>query len=71
VHQRENADVLAAAGAAITVDESDLDARLLPLLVETLGDHARMAAMSAAARALDRPDAIDAIAGLVLTSAAP
>jgi UDP-N-acetylglucosamine--N-acetylmuramyl-(pentapeptide) pyrophosphoryl-undecaprenol N-acetylglucosamine transferase len=71
VHQRENADVLAAAGAAITVEERELDTRLVPLLGEMLGDKHRLAAMSAAARALDRPDAIDAIARLVLSSAAP
>ena len=57
-HQRKNADVLVRAGAAVMVEERDLSgASLAAAAGALLGDAARRAAMSAAARTLARPDA--------------
>jgi UDP-N-acetylglucosamine--N-acetylmuramyl-(pentapeptide) pyrophosphoryl-undecaprenol N-acetylglucosamine transferase len=70
VHQRENARVLADAGAAVILDESDIGRRLGPTIEGLLGDRQRLTEMAQAARALDRPDAADAIARLILSTAA-
>lgn len=70
VHQRDNADVLAAAGAAVVLDESDLHERLAPLVEELLDDPGRRRAMADGARTLDRPDAAEAITRLILSAAA-
>ena len=57
-HQRKNAEVLAAAGAAEIIEQKHLTGALLAERIATLiGDPARLAAMSAAARTLSRPDA--------------
>jgi UDP-N-acetylglucosamine--N-acetylmuramyl-(pentapeptide) pyrophosphoryl-undecaprenol N-acetylglucosamine transferase len=62
-HQRKNAEVLAAAGAAEMIEQKDLDGGLLADRVVTLiGNPARLAEMRAAARRLARPDAATAIA---------
>jgi len=65
-HQRHNAAVLAAAGAAVLLDDRcDAEAnaaQLGPVLSELMADSARRAAMSRAARSLDCPDAARAIA---------
>ncbi len=62
-HQRKNAEVLAAAGAAEVVDQKNLGGGLLAERVATLiGDPARLAEMCAAARRLARPDAAMVIA---------
>ena len=68
-HQRRNAEVVAQAGAAILVEDEELDADRLVELAGLLADPARHAEMSAAARGLARPGAADAIAELVLTVA--
>lgn len=69
-HQRKNAAVLAAAGAAECVDERGLTgAALAARLVTLLGNPARRAAMSDAARRLARPDAAQAIADRALALA--
>ncbi|HEU0244659.1 MAG TPA: glycosyltransferase [Candidatus Limnocylindrales bacterium] len=68
-HQRRNAEAFAAAGAAILVEDEDLDADRLVEVAGLLADPARHAAMSAAARDLARPDAADAVAELVLAVA--
>ncbi len=47
-HQRRNATVLAAAGAAEVVEQADLEPRLAPRLMALAGDRGRRAAMSAA-----------------------
>lgn len=60
-HQRRNAAVLAAAGAAEVIEESDLEGRLIPRLVALAGDRARRAAMSAAAARLAQPNAVDRV----------
>jgi UDP-N-acetylglucosamine--N-acetylmuramyl-(pentapeptide) pyrophosphoryl-undecaprenol N-acetylglucosamine transferase len=65
-HQQDNARVLAAAGGAEVLALPDLEpAPLAARLGALLGDGARLAAMGRAARALARPDAAAAIAGLL------
>ncbi len=62
-HQRRNAEVLAAAGAAEVLDQATLTpARLAERIAALLGDDARRAEMAAAARTLARPDAAERIA---------
>ncbi|HVL67148.1 MAG TPA: undecaprenyldiphospho-muramoylpentapeptide beta-N-acetylglucosaminyltransferase [Vicinamibacterales bacterium] len=57
-HQRKNAEVLRAAGAAEVVEQKDLTgARLADLIVRLTADRARLVAMAAAARRLAKPDA--------------
>lgn len=66
-HQEENAEILARAGAAITVRDADLAGTALVDAVQALLDDARRrAAMTAASRALGRPDAAEVVAGLVI-----
>jgi UDP-N-acetylglucosamine--N-acetylmuramyl-(pentapeptide) pyrophosphoryl-undecaprenol N-acetylglucosamine transferase len=65
-HQTANADALVAAGAAVKIPDAELDPpRLAAELDALLTDPARLAAMSAAARALGRPDATARFADLV------
>ena len=63
-HQRRNAEVMEAAGAAVLLQESDLDkpGLLLETLVRLLGDPQRLSAMAAAARLQAHPDAAEQIA---------
>ena len=62
-HQRRNARVLVAAGAAAMVEESELSGdRLATLVVELLDDDARRVAMARAMHGQARPDA----AGLIV-----
>ena len=64
-HQTANARALAAAGAAVIVpDVEATPERLGAELDALLGDDARLAAMSRAARAMGRPDAARAVAAL-------
>jgi UDP-N-acetylglucosamine--N-acetylmuramyl-(pentapeptide) pyrophosphoryl-undecaprenol N-acetylglucosamine transferase len=57
-HQRRNAEVLAAAGAAEIIPDHQLDgARLAAALAALLEDPAKRTAMAAQARGLGRPDA--------------
>jgi len=70
LHQRKNAEVLVAAGAAILLDD-ERDARrnsekLRPAIEPLLHDAARRKAMSDAARGIGRADAADTIAQLVI-----
>lgn len=61
-HQSDNAHVLVDAGAAILVDDAALNGdRLVAEVAALLGDPATLAAMGAAAKSLDRPDAARAI----------
>jgi UDP-N-acetylglucosamine--N-acetylmuramyl-(pentapeptide) pyrophosphoryl-undecaprenol N-acetylglucosamine transferase len=65
-HQTANAVALAAGGAAVVVPDAELTAaRLDTELGELLADPERLRAMSAAARALGRPDATARFADLV------
>lgn len=63
-HQRANAEAMAAAGAAVMLQEPELDEpnRLLNELVALLKDSSRLAAMSAAARLQAHPAAAELIA---------
>src|SRR4051794_3809941 len=68
-HQRRNAEAFADTGAALLVEDGDLDADRLVEVAGLLADPGRHAAMSAAARELARPDAADAVADLVIAVA--
>jgi UDP-N-acetylglucosamine--N-acetylmuramyl-(pentapeptide) pyrophosphoryl-undecaprenol N-acetylglucosamine transferase len=69
-HQRKNAEVLAAGGAAEIVEQKHLNGAFLAERIATLlGDPARLAAMSAAARTMSRPDAARVIADKALALA--
>ncbi len=70
-HQRANARELVEAGAAIVVDDAELDVdRLEAELSSWIDDAAARAAASDAARSVARPQAADAVAGLVLDTGA-
>jgi len=65
-HQRKNAEVFAKSGAAIVIDERDLQGEALTdALRELMTDPDRRARMSAAAKTLARPDAAQRIADRV------
>lgn len=69
-HQEANAAVLTRAGAAVRVADAALaSGALLDPVQGLLSDATRRAAMAAASRALGRPEAADAVAGLILTTA--
>jgi len=69
-HQRRNAQVVAAAGAAVVVDEVGMTAAEIGRLVATLlGDAGRLSAMSAAMRRFARPDAAERIVDRALALA--
>jgi UDP-N-acetylglucosamine--N-acetylmuramyl-(pentapeptide) pyrophosphoryl-undecaprenol N-acetylglucosamine transferase len=63
-HQKRNAEVMVDAGAAVMLQEDDLEipGKLLEALVGLLASPERLAAMGAAARALAHPDAAERIA---------
>ena len=60
-HQRRNAAVFAAAGAADVIEEADLERCLAPRLIALAADRTRRTAMSAAAGRLAKPDAVDRV----------
>ncbi|MDZ7749339.1 MAG: glycosyltransferase [Halofilum sp. (in: g-proteobacteria)] len=65
-HQTRNAEWLAAAGAAVVVQEAELDeARLARELEALLGDRAGLAERARRARALARSDAAERVAAAV------
>jgi UDP-N-acetylglucosamine--N-acetylmuramyl-(pentapeptide) pyrophosphoryl-undecaprenol N-acetylglucosamine transferase len=68
-HQRRNAELYAAAGAAVIIEDEDLDGDRLVDIAGVLADPARHAAMSAAARDQARPAAAGAVGELVLAAA--
>jgi UDP-N-acetylglucosamine--N-acetylmuramyl-(pentapeptide) pyrophosphoryl-undecaprenol N-acetylglucosamine transferase len=63
-HQKRNAEAMVDAGAAVMLEEPDLDipGRLLEALTGLLKDPARLARMAAAARTQAHPDAAERIA---------
>jgi UDP-N-acetylglucosamine--N-acetylmuramyl-(pentapeptide) pyrophosphoryl-undecaprenol N-acetylglucosamine transferase len=64
-HQRVNAEALARVGAAVVVEESKLEGVwLAETIAALLGDQARLARMSAAARGLAHPNAARDIAAM-------
>ena len=66
-HQRKNAEVVAAAGAAEVIDQGTLTGAVLAARIAALvADTARLERMSAAARTLARPDAAQVIVDRVL-----
>ncbi len=66
-HQTANARAIEEVGAAVAIRESELDGdRLAAVVSGLLDDPARLARMTAAARAAGRPDAAREIARLVL-----
>jgi UDP-N-acetylglucosamine--N-acetylmuramyl-(pentapeptide) pyrophosphoryl-undecaprenol N-acetylglucosamine transferase len=66
-HQRTNARALEAAGAAVMLEEKDLDgASLAQAVARLVDDPARLVAMEDAARRLGRPDAAARVADLLL-----
>jgi UDP-N-acetylglucosamine--N-acetylmuramyl-(pentapeptide) pyrophosphoryl-undecaprenol N-acetylglucosamine transferase len=72
-HQRRNAEVYAAAGGAVVLDERELPGRLDNHLAEAisplLADPRRRADMSSAMRRLSRPEAAAHVAALLLSIA--
>ncbi|HMC07590.1 MAG TPA: glycosyltransferase [Solirubrobacterales bacterium] len=69
-HQHANAAWMAAAGAAVVLEDSDLDpAGLARMAGELFADPGRLERMSAAARSLARPDAARRIAEQVMEAA--
>ena len=68
-HQRANAAALVDAGAARLVEDEAFDADALLEAARLLDDPAAHVVMSAAARALGRPGAADAVAALVMATA--
>jgi UDP-N-acetylglucosamine--N-acetylmuramyl-(pentapeptide) pyrophosphoryl-undecaprenol N-acetylglucosamine transferase len=68
-HQRENARVLADAGAARLVEDEAFDAAALLDAAAILEDPATHVRMSAAARGLGRPGAADAVADVIVALA--
>jgi UDP-N-acetylglucosamine--N-acetylmuramyl-(pentapeptide) pyrophosphoryl-undecaprenol N-acetylglucosamine transferase len=70
-HQRKNAQVLAAAGAAVVVDERELSGdRLADVVTGLVADRAALARMGAAMAAFATPDAAARIVDRVLALAA-
>ncbi len=70
-HQRRNAEEMVKAGAAVMLDETDLDmpGKLLAALTGLLTDPERLAAMAAAARTQAHPAAAERIASRLVTIA--
>jgi UDP-N-acetylglucosamine--N-acetylmuramyl-(pentapeptide) pyrophosphoryl-undecaprenol N-acetylglucosamine transferase len=70
-HQRTNARALEAAGAAVMLEEKDLDGESLAAAARALVDEpGRLAAMEQAARMLGRPDAAARVVDLLLPAEA-
>lgn len=69
-HQRANAAALVDAGAAVLLDDAELDVdRLAAVLEGLVGEAGRLTAMAQAARTVGRPDAAASVAQLVLEHA--
>ncbi len=69
-YQKVNADYLAAAGAAIRLDDQDMASHLLPTVQRLLNDREALERMRAASRALNRPGAARRVADLLTGLAA-
>jgi UDP-N-acetylglucosamine--N-acetylmuramyl-(pentapeptide) pyrophosphoryl-undecaprenol N-acetylglucosamine transferase len=70
-HQRRNAEEMVKAGAAVLLDESEIDApgKLLDALVNLLTNPERLASMATAARTQAHPAAAECIANRLATLA--
>jgi UDP-N-acetylglucosamine--N-acetylmuramyl-(pentapeptide) pyrophosphoryl-undecaprenol N-acetylglucosamine transferase len=70
-HQTRNAEALVAIGAAVVMQESELDIQILAQRLESLlGDRRRLLTMAEAARTLAKPDAAQVIARACMEVAA-
>jgi UDP-N-acetylglucosamine--N-acetylmuramyl-(pentapeptide) pyrophosphoryl-undecaprenol N-acetylglucosamine transferase len=70
-HQTRNAEALVAVGAAVVMQESELDVQILgQRLALLLGDRSQLLKMAEAARTLAKPDATATIARACLEVAA-
>lgn len=68
-HQHANAEWMTDAGAAIAIEDSELDpVRLRKLAAELFGDLPRLERMAAASAALARPDAAERVAAELLAA---
>jgi UDP-N-acetylglucosamine--N-acetylmuramyl-(pentapeptide) pyrophosphoryl-undecaprenol N-acetylglucosamine transferase len=65
-HQTENARAMAEAGAAVMCKDSEVETRLLPVVLELLADPARRQMMGTRAKKLARPEAARTLAQAVL-----
>jgi UDP-N-acetylglucosamine--N-acetylmuramyl-(pentapeptide) pyrophosphoryl-undecaprenol N-acetylglucosamine transferase len=69
-HQTRNAEALVAVGAAVVMQESELDVQILgQRLASLLGDRSKLLTMAEAARALAKPDAAAVIAKACIEAA--
>jgi UDP-N-acetylglucosamine--N-acetylmuramyl-(pentapeptide) pyrophosphoryl-undecaprenol N-acetylglucosamine transferase len=69
-HQHANAEWMAEAGAAVVVEDADLNGEVVRTLAgELLAEEARLQRMAAASASLARPDAADRVAAEVLAAA--
>lgn len=69
-HQQANATQFVEAGAAVVVDDADLDGERLATELDALLEGGMLESMATAARSLARPHAADDIAGLLEKAAA-
>lgn len=65
VHQRENAEYLSTHGAAVMLEDGDVDRKLGALIMSLLEDRSRLRHMADQARILARPRAAEAIIDLI------
>jgi UDP-N-acetylglucosamine--N-acetylmuramyl-(pentapeptide) pyrophosphoryl-undecaprenol N-acetylglucosamine transferase len=69
-HQHANAEWMAEAGAAVVVEDADLNGEVVRTVAgELLAEEARLQRMAAASASLARPDAADRVAAEVLAAA--
>ena len=69
-HQHANAEWMAGAGAAVVLEDSELDGKVVrSTATELLADEARLGEMSAASASLAKADAADRVAAEVLAAA--
>ncbi len=68
-YQKVNADYLADKGAAVRLNDEAMGEKLRPTLLALLQDREKLAAMGAAAKQLDIPDAPQRLAQAILTCA--
>jgi UDP-N-acetylglucosamine--N-acetylmuramyl-(pentapeptide) pyrophosphoryl-undecaprenol N-acetylglucosamine transferase len=61
-HQALNADYLAKQGAALVINDAELDVRLKDTVLELIGDQNKLRTMQAAGRSLARPEAASRLA---------
>ncbi len=69
LYQKVNADFLTERGAAVQLTDEQLPEKLLPAILGLLDDPDRLAQMSAAAKALDKPDAAANLARMIVNVA--